>query len=180
MKPFVLDEPVNGTFWPELESPRELGDLGTGYYNVFINRNPRILLGYLFAYIYDMDAEKKDYKTLSSTSILNLEEKVVQKGLPWRIIDEEAALMTLQKNLIDLEAQNMKTSTSSGVKYIHKKAYNNKDYWLYNATIDGKNYQISSRTLSEMYHKIKEYGLPWIVMNRDLYSQNLGNEEVYL
>ena len=53
VKPFVLDEPVNGTFWPELEpNSQAIGDYGTGYYNVMVVDTDISMTGYRFDYIY--------------------------------------------------------------------------------------------------------------------------------
>ena len=112
MKPFVLDEPVNGTYWPELEQPKEFGDCGTGYYNVVFQTHNGTSTGYNFLYMYNPQMyeshgwREHKYNYLSSISLPHLRKRVIEAGFPWKVIDVETAINTLTMNLLDLSERN--------------------------------------------------------------------------
>lgn len=66
---------------------------GTGYYRVSKKENKNYIQGFLYVYSYRENGKKKTFK---SVDINKLEAKVIAKGLPWRIIDEEKARATLE------------------------------------------------------------------------------------
>lgn len=66
----------------------------TGIYRVYKSKTTNVKQGFVYNYSYY--DENKHRRTLSSVNLLKLKEKVVEKGLPWIIIDKEKA-----KNIIE-------------------------------------------------------------------------------
>lgn len=64
---------------------------GTGYYRVSTQKEKRVKQGFVYRYMYYENGKKK---SITSTSIKNLEEKVKSKGLEWKVTNE-----TLAKNI---------------------------------------------------------------------------------
>lgn len=133
MKPFVLDSPVNGSFWPELgDNVLATGDCGTGYYNVYIEEKPNLLTGYHFIYMYNIDidsshSQNRKFKSLTSISLPFLRKKVLKKGLPWKVVNVDSAVKTLTMNSLDLHRRNVILAEKmiedglSGIKYVKRK-----------------------------------------------------------
>lgn len=192
VKPFVLDSPVNGSFWPELgDNVLATGDCGTGYYNVYIEEKPNLLTGYHFIYMYDIDidsssSQNRKFKSLTSISLPFLRKKVLKKGLPWKVVNVDSAVKALTMNSLDLHRRNVILAEKmiedglSGVKYVKRRKIWGNDYWVYNAYIDNKSVRVAAKTLAKLYLKIKDRSLPWIIIDRDFYVNTLRKERVYL
>ena len=65
----------------------------TGIYRVSKIKNKKVTQGFLYAYYYYDKHNVR--KSIRSVDILKLKEKVIKKGLPWVIIDEEKAKKTM-------------------------------------------------------------------------------------
>ncbi len=66
----------------------------TGFFNVCIETKKNYPCGFAYRYSYYSDGKRK---SMSSTSIFKLEEKVKSKGLEWFIIDETKAKQIMSK-----------------------------------------------------------------------------------
>ena len=65
----------------------------TGYYRVYIENNSRMKQGFSYKYRY---LENSNPKSITSTDLNKLEQKVIDKGLPWIVLDEEKARKTME------------------------------------------------------------------------------------
>lgn len=185
MKPFVLDEPVNGTFFPELSDINHgIGDFGTGYFNVALQDSDRSTIGYTFRYFYTL-GHKNDFtsKSLTSISLAHLRRKVLDAGLEWKIIDVDAAHTTLLMNTLDLHQRNRDRAKKllekgySGVMYVIKTAYGDTYRWKYTKYVqDTQPVQITAMRILDLKKKVEERNLPWIVVAEDLYNDIIKKE----
>lgn len=190
MKPFVLDEPVNGTYWPELESnPMAIGDYGTGYYNVIVVNTDISITGYRFDYIFSDESGNRSY--LTSVSLPRLRTRVLNNGLKWKVLNVHSASKTLTLNLLDLHFRNVEMASRlfnnrfSGVAYVRRghSAYSDgASLWIYHK-YDKENqskYLFSSRTLRGLKKKADQRGVPWEVLHQEAYNYICEQEELYL
>ena len=69
---------------------------GTGFFHVYKEKNLQCKRGFTWRYQYIEDGK---LKRLGSVSIVKLKQKVLAKGLPWKIIDESLANQIIQNEL---------------------------------------------------------------------------------
>lgn len=189
MKPFVLDEPVNGTYWPELEpNSKAIGDYGTGYYNVLTVNTDISMTGYRFDYMWFEDDGQRKY--LSSISLPRLRKRVLTAGLEWKVLDAKAASKTLTLNLLDLHFRNIKRAERlfnekfSGVAYVRRGSKSNSmdSLWIYFKydRDDQSRFHFTAKTLRVLKKKAERNGAPWVILHEDVYNYIIQQEEIYL
>ena len=191
VKPFVLDEPVNGTFWPELEpNSQAIGDYGTGYYNVMVVDTDISMTGYRFDYIYFDEDGNRCY--LTSVSLPRLRTRVLDNGLKWKVLNAQSASKTLTLNLLDLHFRNVERAARlfnnrfSGVAYVRRGQGLYSDgrsplwvYFKYDKD-DQQKYHFSAKTLRVLKKKAEQRGVPWEILHREAYDYICEQEELYL
>ena len=69
----------------------------TGFYNVHKEKTPQRKSEFTLRYTYYNKKGKR--RRISSVSIFKLKQKVLAKGLPWKIIDESLANQIIQNEL---------------------------------------------------------------------------------
>lgn len=67
----------------------------SGFFRVSKEEDPKCKQGFTWRYSYYQDRKKK---SLYSIDLVKLEEKVKSKGLPWRIINKENAIQSMELN----------------------------------------------------------------------------------
>ena len=187
MKPFVLDEPVNGTFWPELNPlPLQEGDYGTGYYNVLFVEEDKSLTGYRFDYIFIPEGART-YHFISSLSLPRLRKRVLMSDLPWKVIDVHTAMETLSMNLLDMHYRSIEIASRlhnhkfSGVAYVRRISdshMKNGYFWKYSIYCPQNHgrYNFSAATLIKLKEKAEFKDVPWIVTDEEVYNKILEKE----
>ena len=191
VKPFVLDEPVNGTFWPELEpNSQAIGDYGTGYYNVMVVDTDISMTGYRFDYVYFDKDGNRCY--LTSVSLPRLRTRVLDNGLKWKVLNAQSASKTLTLNLLDLHFRNVERAARlfnnrfSGVAYVRRGqglcSDGRSPLWVYFKydKDDQQKYHFSAKTLRVLKKKAEQRGVPWEILHREAYDYICEQEELYL
>lgn len=88
-------------YWPELDNYELIsGDYGVGYYNVYVKTDNRLIMGYIFAYIYG------DGECIYSISLPHLRKRVLEMGYEWKVINVNVAMNMLTLNMLDLCERN--------------------------------------------------------------------------
>lgn len=76
---------------------RSINQNTTGFYHVTKQKNNRLLQGFNWLYQY-YDGNKR--KKIGSVDIFELKKKIESKGLPWKIVNIENAIRTMQEDVI--------------------------------------------------------------------------------
>lgn len=152
--------------------------------NVCLSKCDKVLTGYQWQYNY-FDGVKT--RIISSYDLTKLREKVLRKGLDWIITDNKYAIDAyklnneLKKKHDSLRTTYNRMNYSSGVKYVYKtqdKKSKRGFYWMYlNKYSDKGQKSYTRKTLRELKDSVTGDGLPWNIVNPELYEQLL-NEEV--
>ena len=168
-------------YFPELEKSSYLEESKWGILNVYLTKCKRVMTKHQWKYNY-FDEESKKIKVISSYDLVKLRTKVLNQGLDWIITNKEYAdeSYKLNEKLLqehDAVKKNKKSrNSSSGVKYVYRrpdKGSRQGFYWTYvNKTGKGKQKSYSSITLPELEEKVKSEGLPWIIVNEEVYKDN--------
>lgn len=157
----------------------------TGFYRVSKVKNKRFKQGYEYTYSYPVGNGK--IKSLRSTSIFKLEHNVKVNGLKWKIVDEELARKTIKSNIIDLNNAKKIPHKNTGRKLSEKELYelnkiNNKSgyfhvskykhekssmgyYLSYVYYENGKRKKLNSNNIIKLEEKVKDKGLPWLILD---------------
>lgn len=134
----------------------------TGLFRVSKNKNKKSRIGYYFIYTYVDDEGKR--RNLSNYNIIDLENKVRNKGFIWKVLDEKKAAETYEKNKLDLinkkpifkknrntdyyrVYKNKCPSCKQGFRYIYKYYENGKYHKLSSISIDGLKEKVLSKNL---------------------------------
>lgn len=152
--------------------------------NVCLTNCDHVVTGYQWKYTYYDDGKMK---FLSSYDLIKLREKVIRKGLPWNITCNKYAIDTYKYNneLLrkhdELKKTNTRLNRTSGVKYVYKTQDRKSKqgfYWKYvNNSSKGEQKSYAGRTLLSLKERVTSEGLPWIIVNQELYDSLLEKEK---
>lgn len=151
-----------------------------GVLNIHLNRHDCSLTGYYWIYEYyefydDWIGCKKKY--IADDNLINLKKRVEEKGLPWKVINKFKAENSfklneeLQSNKKPKKTGQRGKKSSSGVKYVSKLKNKNakKNYfWSYKHGVT-----LQATTLEKLKHRLEKRGIPWIIIDEELYEKNL-------
>lgn len=170
------------SYFPELEDNLRIEDNKWGILNVYLTKCTKVITNYQWKYTY-FDGEK--LRVISSYDLTKLRQKVLKKGLDWIITNKSYAIDSyklnhelLQKHAV-LKKTKVSNNSSSGVKYVYRrpdKGSKKGFYWTYvNKAEEGqRNY--SSVSLKKLEERIKQEGLPWFIVNQEVYQSIIENE----
>lgn len=175
-------ENIENNYFPELDYPQNNKSRNKyGILNIGLIKNNKVITGYQWSYSY-WDGEKLRY--LHSYDLIQLRQKVENKGLEWIIIDNALAIDSykLNKKFLDKHKEYLdenqgarKYRGSSGVSYVtiqKDSRSNSKRYWRY--LHNGIN--ICDTNLMSLMKKVSEAGGVWIVRDKDLLKKNIAKE----
>lgn len=134
----------------------------TGFYRV--SKTNSKIWGYYYKYYYK---EGNQPTSLQSVNIRVLKKNVEEKGLPWKISDEEKAKQTLKES----DENNMDRQNSTGyynMSLMKEPRVKQGFVYRYHYRIDGKTKSIMSVDLERLEQKVKEKNLPWFIVNEEL------------
>lgn len=148
----------------------------TGYYRVQIHKLKNLSLGYRFEYNYEE-------VQISSCSLRVLEQKIKCIGLKWKILDDELAHQTLEKNEVDLKNINYSPfKNNTGLYQVSKCVKDTKKGFIYeykfkDRIMDRKIY-VSSVDLSKLEQKVKSKNFPWLIIDDETFRRILEEDEL--
>lgn len=157
----------------ELMKKYPKGNNQTGFYRVYFSKDKYISRDGVWVYGY---SESGKHNVISDADLLNLEKKIKEKGLPWRIIDENLANESLEKNreiMLNFPKKNINTTGFYRVSKLKNDNYVQGFGWKYTF---GKN-QILSVDLTELEQKILELGFEWKITDEELAKKSLEENE---
>jgi len=135
------------------------------------------------------DACNKKYRYLYSyhgirmSGILleDLKTKILSQRLPYEIVDEELYEQTLKQEQEDNKKYHPRKPTNTGVQHLSKtKTKKTKKQYKYvyiYINDEGIKKTINSVNIHEVHDKIIKKGLPWNIINKELYEQTLKQEQ---
>ncbi|WP_405286429.1 GIY-YIG nuclease family protein [Methanobrevibacter sp.] len=134
----------------------------TGFYRVYKSGN---------SYYYK---DKITHKILSSTDIKVLQEKVEEKNWAWEIFDEEKAKQTIidseEYNKFPFNHRLSLATNKTGffrVDTVRNNGCKQKYCYRYGYYVNGKRKYISSVNLRILEKKVKDKGLPWMIIDEE-------------
>lgn len=150
-----------------------------GLFGVQKVNSEKSLTGVYWVYKYSQEGK---LRRIFDNDLCRLREKVLGKGLEWRVTNKYKAEHSfnlnkdLQENKRKIDNSNKGRKSSSGVKYVskYKRKYAKRGfYWVYRH--DGNFLQ--APFLKELYEKIIDKGYEWLIIDEKLYKDNLNEEE---
>ena len=137
----------------------------TGFLNVSKIESDKCFQGFFWAYQYS-DKKGVQHKIVS-VDLIRLKEKVMQRDLKWKIIDDNASITSLKQN--EYWSSQIKKGTNTGYygvsKIKHKRV---KQGYIYQYNLPyskGINSSFGSVSLSKLKEKVLEKGLPWGIVD---------------
>jgi len=134
----------------------------TGFYKVSKSDN---------SYIY---TDKKTGTSISSTDIQKLKEKVKEKNLLWKIINEEKAKQTIsdseEYNKISFNQKISLATNNTGffrVDTVKNNDYKQGFYYRYGYYDGGTRKYLCGVNLKLLEKKVKDKGLPWMIIDEE-------------
>ena len=172
----ILDEKLaNDSFEENQELIKKYpkGKNSTGFYRVYFSKDKYVARDGVWIYGY---SQGKKQKVIADADLSNLEKRIKEKGLPWKIIDENLANESLEKNEEIMLKFPKKNINKTGFYRVSK--LKNEDYiqgfgWKYNF---GK-HQILSADLTELEQKILKLGFEWKITDEKLAKESLEENE---
>lgn len=148
----------------------------TGYWHVSKSRDESSKLGYYFLYSY---GESNNRQFISSGSLKILENKVKEKGLIWKVLDEDVAKLTLDKNELDLKEINFQTKSENSTGFYHVAKVRKRGYFYYYLD-DSKNVKhINSVNIEVLEEKVESRGLPWEILDEEKAAKTIKESAKY-
>ena len=171
------------SYFPELENQLKIDDNKWGILNVYLTKCNKVITNYQWKYAY-FDGEK--LRVLSSYDLTKLRQRVLKKGLDWIITNKKYAIDSYKLNneLLAkhklLKKGKVSNNLSSGVKYVYRrpdKGAKKGFYWTYVNRLTSGQRNYSSVSLKQLEERIKQEGLPWFVVNPEVYSKIIEQEK---
>ena len=131
----------------------------TGFFRVSKFPCEKCQNGFTWIYRYYEDGKEHSFYNVD---LMELKEKVLARGLEWKIVDLEKALGTLN----DVSQDNKRVVGESGVRYVTKDACNSMALgyrWRYSDRKNGR--YVSSGSLRLLREKVLLNGWEWIVLD---------------
>ena len=146
----------------------------TGYYRVSIIKSTQVKQGFYYQYSYTEEGQRKFIKSID---IMELEEKVKSRGLPWIVMDHEKARLTNEKS----DANRTPTNKTGFYRVNKNKSKTNKQgfIWRYQYKEGDKYKTINRSNLTELYEEVLKKGLPWRITDYDLALMNIKENKKY-
>ena len=149
------------------------GSNSTGFYRVYFSKDKYAARGGKWVYGYTQG--RKD-KVISDADLLNLEKKIKEKGLPWKVMDVNLANESLEKNkeiLLKFPKKNINKTGFYRVSKLKKDNYVQGFSWQYTFG----QHRFSSADLTELEQKIIGLGFEWKITDEKLAKQSLDENE---
>ena len=130
--------------------------------------------GFYYQYSYTEEGQRKFIKSID---IMELEEKVKSRGLPWIVMDHEKARLTNEKS----DANRTPTNKTGFYRVNKNKSKTNKQgfIWRYQYKEGDKYKTINRSNLTELYEEVLKKGLPWRITDYDLALMNIKENKKY-
>lgn len=140
----------------------------TGFLNVHKVSCPTTFQGFIWKYKVMIRGETIIFQNCDLNELKN---KVLEKGLPWKIINKNKASTTEKEN--EYYLNNLKKSTNTGFLGVSKtqnKRVKQGFIYQYNLPYNSKgiNSSFGSISFEKLRKKVLDKGLPWELINRDI------------
>lgn len=145
----------------------------TGVIHLNKTKNPIYKQGFTWNY---QIKNNHDPHSLNSIDLLDLKEKVIKKGLPWEVIDNESYEKCLKENEENL-SKYPKTINTTGIEGVKKRDDKYSKTWTYNKQINGKHHQLSSINLLNLKEKVLDKGLPWVIIDEENHNKSIKENQ---
>lgn len=175
----IIDEDKAAITLKEVEENRVFHEPNpnlTGFYRVYKAKSDEVNQGFL--YKYDFRDDEGERVILQNIDLNDLKDRIISKGLPWYVVDEDLAAATVDENK-SLEKFHGPYS-STGFYRVSKETVNwGKGYrWSYQYPdeVTKRNRKVSSVDLLKLEDKVKSKGLPWFITDDELANNTLKKE----
>lgn len=171
------------SYFPELENLTPKRTNKWGILNVCLTQCERVITGFQWKYTYFDGARMR---VLSSYDLEKLKRRVLNKGLPWTVTDDNYAQdsFILNRQLVRKHEEYKRTrtiqNTASGVKYVYKSMDKHSKkgfYWIFLNTHREGQKSYTSTTLKKLRNRIESEGFTWEIINQEVYERILDSEE---
>lgn len=144
----------------------------TGFYRVRKVNKENCSQGFVWTYKFRRKNKRID---ISSTDLLELKRKVLDKGFKWEIVDEKQSEKSVRENQSNLEKHGFSTNRNkTGIFRVYKSRAERTPqgfYWAYGCKKDKKRKRITSVDLLKLKEKVMNQGFPWKIVDEDLYER---------
>ena len=112
--------------------------------------------------------------------MLELKDKVLNKGLDWIVLDDDMANESLKENNENYKKYGFHTSNNkTGIKNVHKSKNHNKQgfSWRYAQIINKNTNKFSSFDLIKLKDKVLANGFNWVILDKKLAKESFKENE---